>query len=88
MEKDLKELVRRGYFPFGFVDDETGCFWANNAVWRLKNPQRAKEQDERARTSRAAERKKRRRRPLCRRKAPLPCRAKAFCAGWTPKLKR
>lgn len=49
VEKDLKDLVRRGYFPFGFVDDETGCFWANNAVWRLKNPQRAKQQDEQAR---------------------------------------
>lgn len=26
VEKDLKELVRRGYFPFGFVDDETAAF--------------------------------------------------------------
>ena len=58
VEKDLKELVRRGYFPFGFVDDETGCFWANNAVWRLKNPQRAKEQDERARTKPRRRKKK------------------------------
>lgn len=46
VEKDLKDLVRRGYFPFGFVDEETGCFWANNTVWRLRNPQRAQEQDQ------------------------------------------
>ena len=58
VEKDLKDLVRRGYFPFGFVDDETGCFWANNAVWRLKNPQRAKEQDERARAKPRRRKKK------------------------------
>ena len=46
VEKDLKDLVRRGYFPFGFVDEETGCFWANNTVWRLRNPQRAQEQEQ------------------------------------------
>lgn len=46
VRQDLKDMVQRGYFPFGFVDEDSGCFYANNTVWRLQNPERAKKQDE------------------------------------------
>ena len=28
VERDLLDMVRRGYFPLGFVDAETACFYA------------------------------------------------------------
>ena len=58
VEKDLKELVRRGYFPFGFVDDETGCFLGQQRGVAAEKPQRAKEQDERARAKPRRRKKK------------------------------
>lgn len=58
VRQELKDMVQRGYFPFGFVDDDNGCFYANNAVWRLQNPDRAKEEDERSRRKKRAPAKK------------------------------
>ena len=45
VERDLLDMVRRGYFPLGFVDAETACFYADNAAWRAQNPERARQQD-------------------------------------------
>lgn len=44
VERDLLDMVRRGYFPLGFVDAETACFYADNAAWRAQNPERARQQ--------------------------------------------
>ena len=45
VERDLLDMVRRGYFPLGFVDAETACFYADNAAWRAQHPERARPQD-------------------------------------------
>ena len=45
VQRDLLDMVRRGYFPLGFVDAETACFYADNAAWRAQNPERAHRQD-------------------------------------------
>lgn len=46
VKKDLKDMVRRGYFLLGFVDEETGAYYASNEAYRSLNPERAQEQDE------------------------------------------
>lgn len=38
VERDLLDMVRRGYFPLGFVDAETACFYADNAAWARTEP--------------------------------------------------
>ena len=43
--RDLQELVRSGYFPLGFADAETGCFYADNDAYRESNPEKAKWED-------------------------------------------
>lgn len=43
--RDLQELVRNGYFPLGFADVETGCFYADNDAYRERNPEKAKWED-------------------------------------------
>ncbi len=52
VKKDLKEMVRRGYFVLGFVDDETGAYYASNEAYRRLNPERARQQDEKLRKGR------------------------------------
>ncbi len=44
--RELQEMVRDGYFPLGFVDEETGCYYASNDAYRAANPERARRQDE------------------------------------------
>ena len=86
VEKRFERPGAPGLFPFGFVDDETGCFWANNAVWRLKNPSAPSSRTNRPVQSRAAKGQK-----ACigtAAKAPLPRKARTFCASWTHRLKR
>lgn len=34
LEKDFADMIRRGYFPQGFLDRETACFYASNDAWR------------------------------------------------------
>ena len=43
--RDLQDLVRHGYFPLGFADAETGCFYADNDAYRSRNPEKAKWED-------------------------------------------
>ena len=43
--RDLQDLVRNGYFPLGFADAETGCFYADNDAYRESNPEKAKWED-------------------------------------------
>lgn len=43
--RDLQDLVRSGYFPLGFADAETGCFYADNDAYRESNPEKAKWED-------------------------------------------
>lgn len=43
--RDLQDLVRNGYFPLGFADAETGCFYADNDAYRQSNPEKAKWED-------------------------------------------
>lgn len=43
--RELREMVRDGYFPLGFVDEETACFYADNDAYRAANPERARAQD-------------------------------------------
>ena len=37
--------MRDGFFPLGFVDEETACFYADNNAYRTTNPERARAQD-------------------------------------------
>lgn len=39
--RELRDMVRHGYFPLGFVDEETACFYADNEAYRQRNPERA-----------------------------------------------
>ncbi len=34
--RELQDLVRHGYFPLGFVDEETACFYADNDAYRQR----------------------------------------------------
>lgn len=34
LKKDFSDMIRRGYFPQGFLDQETACFYASNDAWR------------------------------------------------------
>lgn len=43
--RELQDLVRSGYFPLGFADAETGCFYADNDAYRQSNPEKAKWED-------------------------------------------
>lgn len=43
--RELQDLVRDGYFPLGFADAETGCFYADNDAYRQSNPEKAKWED-------------------------------------------
>ena len=43
--RDLQDMVRDGFFPLGFVDEETACFYADNNAYRTANPERARAQD-------------------------------------------
>lgn len=39
--RDLRDMVRHGYFPLGFVDEETACFYADNEAYRQHKAERA-----------------------------------------------
>ena len=43
--RELQDMVRHGYFPLGFADAETGCFYADNEAYRQHNPEKAKWED-------------------------------------------
>ncbi len=34
LKRDFKDMIRRGYFPQGFIDTKTNCFYASNDAWR------------------------------------------------------
>lgn len=53
--RDLQDMVRDGFFPLGFVDEETACFYADNEAYRTANPERARAQDAALAEKRAAE---------------------------------
>lgn len=44
--RDMNDMVRRGYFPKGFVDEDTMNYYADNESWREMHPDRAKKEDE------------------------------------------
>lgn len=52
--RDLQDLVRHGYFPLGFADAETGCFYADNEAYRARNPEKARWEDATVRQPAAA----------------------------------
>lgn len=33
LEKDLTDMIRRGYFPHAMVDGASGCYYADSAAW-------------------------------------------------------
>lgn len=39
--RDLQKMVRHGYFPLGFVDEATACFYADNDAYRESQERRA-----------------------------------------------
>lgn len=39
--RELRDMVRHGYFPLGFVDEETACFYADNEAYRQHKAERA-----------------------------------------------
>ena len=43
--RELQDMVQHGYFPLGFADAETGCFYADNEAYRQHNPEKAKWED-------------------------------------------
>lgn len=53
--RELFEMVCEGYFPLGFVDEETACFYADNDAYRQANPERARAQDEQLRAGAQAD---------------------------------
>ena len=34
VKRDFDDMIRRGYFPQGFLDKASGCFYASNEAWR------------------------------------------------------
>ena len=41
VKRDFDDMIRRGYFPQGFLDEASGCFYASNEAWRKAPPQPA-----------------------------------------------
>lgn len=52
--QEMLRMVQDGYFPLGFVDVETACFYADNDAWRAANPERAAREDAQLRFSEGA----------------------------------